>query len=59
MREYVGIVRAILRGEAPPEGEFFNTSFQFMGFEPRAEPPIYVAALRPTCSASPARSRTG
>ena len=40
MREYVSIVRAILRGEAPPEGEFFNTSFQFMGYEPRPELPI-------------------
>ena len=47
MREYVGIVRAILRGEAPPEGEFFNTRFQFMGYEPRPELPIYVAALSP------------
>src|SRR6185295_2683245 len=47
MREYVGIVRAILRGEPPPQGEFFNTSFQFMGYEPRPELPIYVAALSP------------
>ncbi len=47
MREYVGIVRAILCGEAPPEGEFFNTRFQFMGYEPRPELPIYVAALSP------------
>ena len=47
MREYVGIVRAILRGEAPPQGEFFNTRFQFMGYEPRPELPIYVAALSP------------
>lgn len=48
MREYVSIVRAILGGEAPPEGEFFNTSFQFMGYEPRPELPIYVAALSPS-----------
>jgi F420-dependent oxidoreductase-like protein len=47
MREYVGIVRAILRGEAPPQGEYFNTRFQFMGYEPRPELPIYVAALSP------------
>ena len=40
-------MRAILRGEAPPQGEFFNTRFQFMGFEPRPELPIYVAALSP------------
>jgi alkanesulfonate monooxygenase SsuD/methylene tetrahydromethanopterin reductase-like flavin-dependent oxidoreductase (luciferase family) len=47
MREYLGIVRAILRGDAPPQGEFFNTKFQFMGYEPRRELPIYVAALSP------------
>jgi alkanesulfonate monooxygenase SsuD/methylene tetrahydromethanopterin reductase-like flavin-dependent oxidoreductase (luciferase family) len=47
MREYVGIVRAILRGEPPPQGQFFDTKFQFMGYEPRPELPIYVAALSP------------
>jgi alkanesulfonate monooxygenase SsuD/methylene tetrahydromethanopterin reductase-like flavin-dependent oxidoreductase (luciferase family) len=47
MREYVGAVRAILRGETPPEGEFFTTRFQFMGYPPRPELPIYVAALSP------------
>jgi alkanesulfonate monooxygenase SsuD/methylene tetrahydromethanopterin reductase-like flavin-dependent oxidoreductase (luciferase family) len=47
MREYVGIVRAILRGEEPPEGEHFNTKFQFMGYEARDELPIYVGALSP------------
>jgi F420-dependent oxidoreductase-like protein len=47
MREYAGIVRAILRGEPPPEGEFFNTRFQFMGYEPRPDLPLYVAALSP------------
>src|SRR3954451_11580661 len=47
MREYASIVRAILRGETPPEGEFFNAAFQFMGYEPRADLPIYVAALSP------------
>jgi alkanesulfonate monooxygenase SsuD/methylene tetrahydromethanopterin reductase-like flavin-dependent oxidoreductase (luciferase family) len=47
MREYAGIVRAILRGEQPPEGKFFNTKFQFMGYEPRPELPIYIAALSP------------
>src|SRR2546423_5213030 len=47
MREYVGIVRAILSGQDPPEGEFFNARFQFMGYEPRPDPPIYVAALSP------------
>jgi F420-dependent oxidoreductase-like protein len=48
MREYVGIVRAILRGEDPPPGEKFKTAFHFMGFEPpRADLPIYVAGLSP------------
>src|SRR3954466_10629987 len=47
MREYASIVRAILRGETPPEGEFFNAAFRFMGYEPRADLPIYVAALSP------------
>ena len=40
-------MRAILRGEAPPEGEFFNTKFQFMGYAARPDLPIYVAALSP------------
>ena len=47
MREYAGAVRAILRGEPPPEGEFFTTRFQFMGYPPRPELPIYIAALSP------------
>ncbi len=47
MREYVAAVRAILRGEPPPEGEFFSTHFQFMGYPPRPELPLYVAALSP------------
>ena len=47
MREYAGIVRAILTGEAPPKGSFFNTSFQFMGYEPQRDLPIYIAALSP------------
>jgi alkanesulfonate monooxygenase SsuD/methylene tetrahydromethanopterin reductase-like flavin-dependent oxidoreductase (luciferase family) len=47
MREYVSIVRAILAGEAPPEGEFFNTRFQFMGYQARADLPIKIAALSP------------
>jgi alkanesulfonate monooxygenase SsuD/methylene tetrahydromethanopterin reductase-like flavin-dependent oxidoreductase (luciferase family) len=47
MREYVAAVRAILRGEAPPEGEHFRTQFRFMGVDPRPELPIYIAALSP------------
>jgi alkanesulfonate monooxygenase SsuD/methylene tetrahydromethanopterin reductase-like flavin-dependent oxidoreductase (luciferase family) len=44
-REYVGIVRATLRGESPPEGDKFSSSFHFMGYEPRADIPIYLAGL--------------
>lgn len=47
MREYVGIVRAAFRGEDPPEGDIFTSRFRFMGYEPRADMPIYVAALSP------------
>ena len=47
MREYAGICRAILSGETPPEGEFFNSKFAFMGYPPRPELPIYIAALSP------------
>jgi len=47
MREYVAIVRAILRGEQPPEGAKWRTSFQLAGLDPRPELPIYVAGLSP------------
>jgi F420-dependent oxidoreductase-like protein len=47
MREYATAVRAILRGEEPPQNEKFRTSFRFMGYEARADLPIYVAALSP------------
>jgi alkanesulfonate monooxygenase SsuD/methylene tetrahydromethanopterin reductase-like flavin-dependent oxidoreductase (luciferase family) len=47
MREYVGAVRAMFTGEDPPAAEFFPTKFHFMGYEPRADLPIYVAALSP------------
>jgi alkanesulfonate monooxygenase SsuD/methylene tetrahydromethanopterin reductase-like flavin-dependent oxidoreductase (luciferase family) len=46
-REYVGIVRAIMRGEDPPRGEKFRSEFHFMGLEPRPETPIYLAGLSP------------
>jgi alkanesulfonate monooxygenase SsuD/methylene tetrahydromethanopterin reductase-like flavin-dependent oxidoreductase (luciferase family) len=45
MREYLGIVRAILRGETPPPGERWKSSFAFVGFAPRQDIPIYQAAL--------------
>ncbi|HEY7150868.1 MAG TPA: LLM class flavin-dependent oxidoreductase [Solirubrobacterales bacterium] len=47
MREYAEIVRAILTGEPPPKGAFFNTAFQFMGYAPRPDLPIYIAGLSP------------
>ena len=47
MREYVAAVRAILRGETPPDSERFPTKFAFMGYAARPDLPIYVAALSP------------
>jgi alkanesulfonate monooxygenase SsuD/methylene tetrahydromethanopterin reductase-like flavin-dependent oxidoreductase (luciferase family) len=47
MREYASIVRAILRGEDPPAGEKWSTSFHLAGLQPRPELPIYIAALSP------------
>jgi alkanesulfonate monooxygenase SsuD/methylene tetrahydromethanopterin reductase-like flavin-dependent oxidoreductase (luciferase family) len=47
MREYVGILRACFAGTDPPQGEIFTTNFRFMGYQPRADLPIYVAALSP------------
>src|SRR3712207_8152478 len=47
MREYVAIVRAILRGEEPPAGGKWRTGFRLAGLEPRPELPIYLAALSP------------
>jgi probable F420-dependent oxidoreductase len=47
MREYAGIVRAILRGEDSPRGEKWQTGFRLSGLDPRPELPIYIAALSP------------
>jgi alkanesulfonate monooxygenase SsuD/methylene tetrahydromethanopterin reductase-like flavin-dependent oxidoreductase (luciferase family) len=47
MREYVGALRAIFRGEDPPAGERFPTGFHFMGYGARADLPIYLAGLSP------------
>jgi alkanesulfonate monooxygenase SsuD/methylene tetrahydromethanopterin reductase-like flavin-dependent oxidoreductase (luciferase family) len=46
MKEYVTIVRAILRGEDPPPGEKWPTGFR-LGMDPRPDLPIYGAALSP------------
>jgi F420-dependent oxidoreductase-like protein len=47
MREYIAIVRAILRGEEPPAGEKWQTSFHLAGVQPRTKLPIFMAALSP------------
>jgi F420-dependent oxidoreductase-like protein len=47
MKEYVAIVRAILRGEPPPAGEKWRTGFQFAGLDPRPDLKMYVAGLSP------------
>jgi alkanesulfonate monooxygenase SsuD/methylene tetrahydromethanopterin reductase-like flavin-dependent oxidoreductase (luciferase family) len=47
MREYTNIVRAILRGEDPPDGEKWQTSFRLLRLDPRPQLPIYIAALSP------------
>jgi probable F420-dependent oxidoreductase len=48
MREYAGIVRAILRGEDPPAGEKWRTGFHLLGIDTRPNLPIYIAGLSPT-----------
>ena len=47
IREYVDIVRAILERREPPAGQRWTSNFAFMGFEPRADLPIYLAGLSP------------
>lgn len=47
MREYVAIVRAILSSAPPPAGNRWKSNFAFTGFQPRADIPIYQAALSP------------
>lgn len=49
MREYVGAMRAMFRGEDPPGGDErkWPTSFRFMGYDVRPDLPIYIAALSP------------
>ena len=49
MREYAEAVRAMFRGEDPPavEGGKWPTAFHFMGYDVRADLPIYIAALSP------------
>jgi F420-dependent oxidoreductase-like protein len=47
MRDYVAVLRAIFAGEDPPESEKFSTRFHFLGVQPRADLPIYLAGLSP------------
>lgn len=50
MREYVEVVRAILRGEDPAAAAGsgkWRTGFRLSGLEPRPQLPIYMAALSP------------
>lgn len=48
MREYVNTVRAIFRGEPPPQdNQKFPTGFRFMGYAARQDFPVYIAALSP------------
>jgi alkanesulfonate monooxygenase SsuD/methylene tetrahydromethanopterin reductase-like flavin-dependent oxidoreductase (luciferase family) len=47
MREYASIVRAILRGEAPPEGQKWKSAFALQGVGPFPDTPILFAALSP------------
>jgi probable F420-dependent oxidoreductase len=47
MREYLSIVRAILRGEQPPNGSKWQTGFRLAGIDPRPAIPIYIAGLSP------------
>jgi F420-dependent oxidoreductase-like protein len=47
MKEYVAIVRAILRSEDPPAGEKWQTGFHLAGLDPRPDLKVYVAGLSP------------
>jgi alkanesulfonate monooxygenase SsuD/methylene tetrahydromethanopterin reductase-like flavin-dependent oxidoreductase (luciferase family) len=47
MKEYVRIVRAILRAEDPPQGEKWRTGFRLGGLGPFPDTPIYGSALSP------------
>ena len=47
MREYVTILRSIFAGSAAFDGDFYHAAYTFMGFTPRKDIPIYLAALAP------------
>jgi alkanesulfonate monooxygenase SsuD/methylene tetrahydromethanopterin reductase-like flavin-dependent oxidoreductase (luciferase family) len=48
MREYVDIVRAILRGQPPPAGRKWRSAFALAGLDPRPDLAIFIAALSPS-----------
>jgi alkanesulfonate monooxygenase SsuD/methylene tetrahydromethanopterin reductase-like flavin-dependent oxidoreductase (luciferase family) len=45
MREYVSVVRALWSGRAVTEGTRWRSQFGFVGFAPRPDIPVYLAAL--------------
>jgi alkanesulfonate monooxygenase SsuD/methylene tetrahydromethanopterin reductase-like flavin-dependent oxidoreductase (luciferase family) len=45
MREYVAVVRALWAGRTATDGQRWRSQFGFVGFTPRADIPIYLAAL--------------
>jgi alkanesulfonate monooxygenase SsuD/methylene tetrahydromethanopterin reductase-like flavin-dependent oxidoreductase (luciferase family) len=45
MREYVSVVRALWSGRAANEGTRWRSQFGFVGFAPRPDIPVYLAAL--------------
>jgi alkanesulfonate monooxygenase SsuD/methylene tetrahydromethanopterin reductase-like flavin-dependent oxidoreductase (luciferase family) len=45
MREYVGVVRSLWAGRPATDGERWRSEFGFVGFTPRPDIPIYLAAL--------------
>jgi F420-dependent oxidoreductase-like protein len=48
MREYVTILRSMFTtGGVAFDGDFYHAAYQFMGYEPRKDIPIYIAALAP------------
>jgi F420-dependent oxidoreductase-like protein len=48
MREYVTILRSMFTTAAVAfDGDFYHAMYQFMGYEPRKDIPIFVSALAP------------
>ena len=48
MREYVTILRSMFTtGAVSFDGEFYHAVYQFMGYQPRHNIPIYISAMAP------------